>query len=93
MRRGKTLGKRRTANGITKEEVKQEVRKEVARDFKGSAHMAAKMGERMSMASNNGVDVGYVKTLLFPELYNADVPQPLSTQSYCRFSDKKEMTF
>lgn len=89
--RGKTLGKRKTPNGIIKEEVKREIQRE--RDFKGSGHTAFKMGERMMMASNNGVDVGYVKTLLFPELYNADVPQPLSTQSYCRFSDKKEMTF
>lgn len=73
--RGKTLGRRATPNGIMKEEVKREVQKE----FRGTGHGAFKMGERMMMASNNGVDVGYVKTLLFPELYNADVPQPLST--------------
>jgi hypothetical protein len=77
--RGKTLGRRATPNGIMKEEIKREVQKERERDFKGSGHSAFKMGERMMMAGNNGVDVGYVKTLLFPELYNADVPQPLST--------------
>jgi len=45
------------------------------------------------MASHNQVDMGYIKTLLFPELYNSDIPQPMSTQSYTRFTDKKEITF
>ena len=87
--RGKTLGKRRTPNGITKEEVKREVAKSM---FRGSNHSAGKFAEELMARSNAGIDVGYLRTLLFPELYNADVPQPLSTQSYCRFTDKKEWT-
>lgn len=86
--------KHKKPNGI-KKEVKEEVKREIQREkqWRGTGHSAWKMSERLAMASNNGIDVGYIKTLLFPELYNADVPQPLSTQSYCRFSDKKEYTF
>jgi hypothetical protein len=51
-----------------------------------------KYAEQLMARSHMGIDVGYLKTLLYPELYNSDVPQPLSTQSYCRFTDKKELT-
>lgn len=40
-----------------------------------------------------GVDVEYIRTALFPELNNGDVPQPMSNVSYCRFSDKQEIGF
>ena len=53
----------------------------------------ARLSEMLMSKSQNSVDTGYIKTLLFPELYNADIPQPMSTQSYCRFTDKKELTF
>jgi hypothetical protein len=50
------------------------------------------LSEMLSQKAHMGIDVGYIKTLLFPELYNADIPQPMSTQSYCRFTDKKEIS-
>jgi hypothetical protein len=50
------------------------------------------LSEMLSNRAHMGIDVGYIKTLLFPELYNADIPQPMSTQSYCRFTDKKEIS-
>lgn len=51
-----------------------------------------KLSESLSVKAHNSIDIGYLKTVLFPELYNADIPQPMSTQSYSRFSDKKEIT-
>lgn len=84
--------RKRGGNSI-KKKVKEEVKREMTRSmFRGSNHSAAKFAEQLMVKANNGVDVGYLRTLLFPELYNADVPQPLSTQSYCRFTDKKEWT-
>ena len=51
-----------------------------------------KASEQLATRSSNQVDIGYIKTLLFPELYNSDIPQPMSTQSYTRFTDKKEIS-
>lgn len=32
------------------------------------------LSEKLLAQSHNSIDVGYIKTLLFPELYNADIP-------------------
>ncbi len=32
------------------------------------------------------IDIGYIRTVLFPELYSYDIPQPLSMISYSRFT-------
>gem|GEM_PF-6383934 len=36
------------------------------------------------------VDIGYIKTVIFPEDNFFDIPQPLSTMSFSRFSHKDE---
>jgi hypothetical protein len=38
-----------------------------------------KLAELMNSRAHNSVDIGYIRTLLYPELYNYDLPQPLST--------------
>lgn len=42
----------------------------------------------MKRKYNNGVDIGYLKAVIFPDLFSADIPQPLTNLSYCRFTDK-----
>jgi hypothetical protein len=37
---------------------------------------------------NSGVDIGYLKTVLFPEQYSYDIPFPLTSVSFCKFTDK-----
>jgi hypothetical protein len=70
---------KRGGNSIRKE-VKEEIKREVSgMRFKGSNHAAHRFAEQLMVKASGGVDVGYLKTVLFPELYNADVPQPLST--------------
>jgi hypothetical protein len=32
------------------------------------------LSEKLFAQSHSSIDVGYIKTLLFPELYNADIP-------------------
>jgi hypothetical protein len=36
------------------------------------------------------IDIGYIKTVIFPENNFSDVPQPLSSISFSRFSHKDE---
>jgi hypothetical protein len=63
-----------------KKEIKEEVKRELGGvRFKGSPHEAHRMAEMLHARASGGIDIGYIKTLLFPELYNADVPQPLSS--------------
>lgn len=50
-----------------------------AHTAKGSRHEMMKLSEMLSARAHNSVDLGYVKTMLFPELYNSDIPQPMST--------------
>lgn len=79
----KRLGKRHKAAAATaSEEVK------VAKMARRSAHdivnevMRARttprdmmrMAEQLSQSAHSQIDLGYIKTLLFPELYNADIP-------------------
>lgn len=59
---------------------------------RGSPHEMHKLSEMLLAKASDGIDHGYIKTILFPELYSADIPQPMSTQSYCRFTDKKELS-
>lgn len=33
-----------------------------------------KAAEALTSAAHDSIDMGYIKTLLFPELYNADIP-------------------
>jgi hypothetical protein len=60
--------------------------------YRGNNKQMLGLSDALSSRAHMGIDVGYIKTLLFPELYNADIPQPMSTQSYCRFTDKKEIS-
>ncbi len=46
----------------------------------------------LKQKSQLSIDIGYLRTVLFPELYGYDIPQPLSNMSYCRFTDKQEAT-
>ena len=39
---------------------------------------------------HKGVDMNYIRTVLFPETYSFDIPQPMSNLSYARFSDKQD---
>lgn len=39
---------------------------------------------------NRGVDLGYLKTILFPEYFKYDIPSPLTNLSYCKFDDKQD---
>ncbi len=41
---------------------------------KGTPHEMSKLSEMLMHKANDSVDQGYIKTLLFPELYNADIP-------------------
>jgi hypothetical protein len=87
MKKGKTLGKRRSRPLM--EEEKREVRRITQRtvkelmqninQYKGSAKEFTMLSDRLNSMAHQGIDVGYIKTLLFPELYNADIPQPMST--------------
>jgi hypothetical protein len=67
---------RKGPNAISKEEAKERHEKH---GFKGTPHHAMKMADHLMQRAQGGVDVTYLKTVLYPELYNADVPQPLST--------------
>lgn len=51
-----------------------------------------KIARLLEKKSSNGVDVNYIRTVLFPEMYNGDIPLPLSNIAYCRFTHKAEMT-
>lgn len=69
------LGKR------PREEEEKKVVRQTIKNLLGSAHnlqgtpyQMMKMSEIMSARAHNSIDLGYIKTLLFPELYNADVP-------------------
>jgi hypothetical protein len=39
-----------------------------------------------------GINVGYLKTVLFPEQFSYEIPLPMSSISYAKFTDKQEMT-
>lgn len=41
---------------------------------------------------SKGIDLGYLKTVLFPEFFSYDIPQPLTNLAYCRFDDKQDAT-
>ena len=59
----------------------REIMKEVigAESSDMSPHEILKLAEQLQAKAHDQIDIGYLKTLLFPELYNADVPQPMST--------------
>lgn len=40
---------------------------------------------------NGGLHIGYIKTLLFPEQFSYEIPMPLSSVSYSKFTDKQEI--
>jgi hypothetical protein len=40
---------------------------------------------------NAGIDIGYLKTVMFPEQYSYDIPFPLTSVSFCKFTDKQEI--
>lgn len=49
----------------------------------------------MKMIERNyhgGLDINYIKSVLFPEQYIADVPQNLTNLAFCRFTDKQQVT-
>lgn len=76
----KMLGKR------PREEEEKKIVKQTIKSVLGSAHglsgtpyQMMKLADIMNARAHNSVDLGYIKTLLFPELYNSDVPQPMST--------------
>ena len=45
-----------------------------ANTAKGTRHEMMKLSDMLIMRAHNNVDLGYVKTVLFPELYNSDIP-------------------
>lgn len=67
------MAKTKKGPNSIKKEIKEEVKHEL-RPFKGSAHQASRMAEILMQKANNGIDIGYIKTILFPELYNSDIP-------------------
>ena len=73
----KVLGKRlheemKKDERMTKDTIRDMLKK--AGTAKGSRHEMMKLSEMLSMRAHNNVDLGYVKTVLFPELYNSDIP-------------------
>ena len=81
MHKHKTIKKNKAMRKGGMAEVLKEERKEekAMRAFRGSRHQAMKYADTLMQQAQQGVDTGYLRTILFPELYNADVPQPLST--------------
>ncbi len=47
-----------------------------------------KLYKAMKQKYNRGIDLGYIKTILFPEYFKYDIPSPLTNLSYCKFDDK-----
>ena len=47
--------------------------------------------KEMLQYNNSGVDIDYIRTVLFPEQFSYDIPLPLSSISYSRFTDKQEI--
>lgn len=43
-------------------------------NVKASPYQMMKMSEHLAGRAHGQIDLGYVKTLLYPELYNADIP-------------------
>lgn len=50
------------------------------------------IAKHLKNKSQSSIDIGYIRTVLFPELYSYDIPQPLSNISFSRFTDKQEAT-
>lgn len=48
------------------------------------------LSQALKRKYTNGIDMNYLKAVIFPELFTADIPQPLTNLSYCRFTDKQE---
>ena len=46
--------------------------------------------KRMLKGVHGGLHLGYIKTLLFPEQFSYDIPMPLSSISFSKFTDKQE---
>jgi len=53
-----------------------------------SPYQMRSIAGHLKKKSQTSIDVGYIRTVLFPEFYSYDIPQPLSNISYSRFTDK-----
>jgi hypothetical protein len=76
--KGKTLGKRTM---VGREEEEKRIAKQTVKSMLRDAHMSSgspyqmmKLADVMNARAHNSIDLGYIKTMLFPELYNSDVP-------------------
>lgn len=47
--------------------------------------------KRLMKERYGGVSIGYIRTLIFPEQYSYDIPMPLSSISYSKFTDKQDI--
>ena len=73
----KVLGKRlREEEKDVKTAVKNTLKQMLssAHTAKGSPYQMMKLAELMQARAHNSIDLGYIKTLLYPELYNSDLP-------------------
>jgi hypothetical protein len=52
--------------------------------------MLSQVENHVNQAKGRSIDIGYIKTIIFPETNFYDVPQPLSSISFSRFSHKDE---
>jgi len=60
----KTLGDRKTIRELMG----------TIQGYPGTPKDRLMLSEKLFAQSHDSIDVGYIKTLLFPELYNADIP-------------------
>lgn len=74
----KTLGKR--LNREEEKEVKAIATESASKvmsnihKVKGTPYQLLKLSEQLQARAHNSVDIGYIRTLLYPELYNYDLP-------------------
>lgn len=72
--------KRKFQKRAIKEEEKREAKRTLA-DLQRELHKYSAlprdylaMSEMLAAKAHGGIDIGYIRTILFPELYNADIP-------------------
>ena len=74
--KGRSLGVRNTDRAEARAEARRSIRELMGNigQYGGSPKEKLMLSDKLSMMAHSSIDVGYIKTLLFPELYNADIP-------------------
>jgi len=72
----RTLGVRNTDRAEARAEARRTIRELMGSigQYGGSPKEKLMLSDKLSTMAHSSIDVGYIKTLLFPELYNADIP-------------------